>query len=46
MNFFQMKRQAHRIVNILFYFGAFAIGFILGGGTIEKISNIFNNIIS
>lgn len=44
MNFFGLKRQAHRLVNVLFYFGAFALGFILGGGTIEKLSDIFRNL--
>ena len=42
MNFFSMKRKAHRLVNVLFYFGAFALGFYLGGGTLEKITNLFN----
>ena len=41
MNFFRMKRTAHRMVNVMFYFGAFALGFYLGGGTLEKISDIF-----
>lgn len=44
MNIFKLKRQAHRLVNIIFYFIVFAIGFIMGGGTIEKMVSIFNNI--
>lgn len=46
MNFFRMKRQAHRLVNVMFYFGAFALGFYLGGGTLEKMSDIFRFFVS
>lgn len=42
MNFFKIKRNAHKLVNILFYFFVFALGFILGGGKLEKISDVFN----
>lgn len=43
MNIFRLKRQAHRLVNISFYFFFFAAGFLLGGGTIEKIISVFIN---
>ena len=43
-NLFKLKRQAHRLVNALFYFIFFLVGFILGGGTIEKVVSIFNSI--
>lgn len=42
--FFHLKRLAHIFINRIFYFIAFAIGFVLGGGTLEKITTIFNSI--
>ena len=44
-NVFKLKRKMHRLVNILFYCFFFAAGFLLGGGTFEKVINIFNNFI-
>lgn len=44
MNIFKLKRQAHRLVNISFYFLFFMAGFVLGGGTIEKVYSIFSSI--
>ena len=43
MNLFSVKYKMHRWVNLIFYFIVFALGFIAGGGNIEKITNIFNN---
>ena len=42
---FKLKYKLHHLINILFYFVFFAIGFIMGGGTIEKIISTFNSII-
>ena len=42
MTIFSLKRKAHRFVNMAFYFIFFIIGFIVGGGNIEKISSIIN----
>lgn len=39
------KYKLHRLVNILFYFIIFALGFLLGGGNYEKVVNMFNSII-
>lgn len=39
------KYKIHKLVNILFYFIIFACGFILGGGKIENIKEIFINFI-
>lgn len=39
------KYKLHRLVNILFYFIIFALGFLLGGGNYEKVINMFNSII-
>lgn len=44
MGILKIKYKIHRLVNLAFYFITFALGFILGGGHIEKISNIFNNL--
>lgn len=44
-NIFRLKYKMHRFINILFYFLFFAAGFLIGGGTLEKVINIFNNII-
>ena len=42
---FKLKYKMHRFINILFYFLFFAAGFLLGGGTFEKVIDIFNNFI-
>lgn len=39
------KYKLHRLVNILFYFIIFALGFLLGGGNYEKVVDMFNSII-
>lgn len=46
-NLFKLKGKLHRLINILFYLIFFVIGFLIGkgGGSIEKISNLFNDII-
>lgn len=43
-SFFKLKGLAHLFINRIFYFIAFALGFYLGGGTLEKITTIFNTI--
>lgn len=45
MGILKLKYKLHKFINIAFYFLFFAIGFILGGGNIEKIIYIFNNFI-
>lgn len=42
--FFRFKRFLHVFINKIFYFIAFALGFMLGGGTLEKVVSFFNNI--
>ena len=44
---FKLKYKMHRLVNLIFYFIIFFTGFIcgIGGGKIEQIKEIFNNII-
>lgn len=39
------KYKLHKLVNIVFYFIIFALGFLLGGGNYEKVVNMFNSII-
>ena len=44
-NIFKFKRKLHYFINCLFYILFFSIGFLIGGGSLEKISsyiNIFN----
>lgn len=36
------KSLLHRFINYLFYFIVFILGYILGGGNIEKISDFFS----
>lgn len=38
------KYKIHKLVNLLFYFIVFAIGFLLGGGKIEKVIEMFKYI--
>lgn len=45
MNLFRAKNKAHKLINTIFYFIIFMLGFILGGGNIEKIISLFNSII-
>lgn len=39
------KYKMHRLVNLLFYFLVFLAGFLLGGGHIEKVFDMFKYII-
>ena len=39
------KYKMHRLVNLAFYFLVFLVGFLLGGGKIEKVFDIFKYII-
>lgn len=41
---FKIKYKMHKLVNNIFYFLVFIFGFILGGGNIEKIKEIFDSI--
>lgn len=43
-SFFRFKRVLHVFINKIFYFIAFALGFVLGGGNYEKICAIFSNL--
>ncbi len=43
-SFFRLKRMTHMLINRFFYFLAFTLGFVLGGGTIEKITGLFSSI--
>lgn len=38
------KRKIHYLINMAFYLLFFVAGFLIGGGKIEKISDIFNAI--
>ena len=44
----KLKYKMHRLVNLIFYFIVFFIGFIcgIGGGKIEEIKDIFIGFIS
>lgn len=42
----KVKYKMHRLVNMIFYFLIFALGFILGGGNIEKVFEVFSRFIS
>lgn len=39
---FKVKRKLHFFINYAFYFLFFAAGFLLGGGSLEKILDFFN----
>ena len=39
------KYKMHRLVNLAFYFLVFSAGFLLGGGHIEKMFDMFKSII-
>lgn len=43
-SFFKFKRFLHVFINKIFYFLAFALGFILGGGNYEKIYTFFRDL--
>lgn len=36
---FKLKYKMHKIVNLIFYFIVFLIGFLLGGGHFEEIKD-------
>lgn len=44
-NILRTKSYLHRLVNYLFYFIVFIIGYIIGGGKIEKIFDVFGTFI-
>ena len=39
------KYKMHKLVNIIFYFLIFLIGFLLGGGKFEKVFDLFKYIL-
>lgn len=39
---FKIKRKLHYFINYAFYFLFFAVGYLLGGGSLEKIFDFFN----
>lgn len=39
---FTIKRKLHIFINYLFYLLFFLVGFLLGGGNIEKITDYIN----
>lgn len=39
---FRAKRKIHYLINCAFYLLFFVAGFLIGGGKIEKISDIFS----
>ena len=39
---FKLKYKMHKLVNTIFNLIIFSIGFILGGGNIEKIKEYFD----
>lgn len=40
----KLKYKMHKFVNMIFNFLLFALGFILGGGSCEKIFEYFSNL--
>lgn len=38
---FKLKRKCHLIINNIFYFIFFILGFLIGGGLYENIKDIF-----
>lgn len=43
-NVIKVKYKLHRFVNLAFYFVFFLIGFLIGGGSLEKVIHIFTSI--
>ncbi len=39
---FRLKGKLHYLLNCIFYIIFFIIGYMIGGGFIEKIPNFFN----
>lgn len=44
--FLRTKRMTHVLVNNIFYFIVFILGFMLGGGSIEKVKIFINDVIN
>lgn len=44
-NIFRFKRKLHKLVNMFFYLLFFIVGFLLGGGSLEKIIDYIGNAI-
>lgn len=42
---FKAKYKLHRLINMAFYFIFFLVGFLLGGGRIEKVFDMFRFIV-
>ena len=40
----KVKRKIHYLINMTFYLLFFIIGYLVGGGHIEKIFDLLNNI--
>ena len=40
----RLKRKIYYFINAAFYIGFFVIGFLLGGGSFEKIKDFIPNI--
>ena len=40
----KIKYKMHKIVNLIFYFIIFALGYFLGGGKCENIKEIFSKL--
>lgn len=39
MNILKYKYKAHKLINLIFYFIVFLLGFLLGGGNLKNITN-------
>lgn len=39
---FRLKSKLHLFINYAFYFLFFLVGYLIGGGKLEKIMDIFN----
>lgn len=40
----KIKYKMHKIVNLIFYFIIFALGYFIGGGKFENIKKIFDRL--
>lgn len=40
----QVKYKMHKLINLIFYFIVFALGFVLGGGKFENVKEIFSKL--
>lgn len=41
-NIFRLKGKLYHLINLLFYSITFILGYLIGGGKIEKISDIIH----